>query len=278
MAIASERALRRCALVALAVSAAEIVALCAIEFSAECSTLSCATDRTELGDRVGTQALTLQAAATVYAWLSGGVAAAWIAADAILLLLLAIVSSDVGRVLHRYVGLAFCVERVLLTISNLSASSSLSYAQFLLTAALRSLSLVFLGGYACIESIPQVCGSLGRGAPRLPPAAVMGTELGFVLCGTGFVALSIAKPLPWRADKVSFASAALGAALNVLAMLLKFSLGSVALLAVACALDTVLAYRLWTSSDGTPYRHSSLIFPVIFVAPSVYLLYGGDDA
>ena len=255
----------------MAFSAVQLTVVCVLNFSSACSTVSCATDAGELADRLSTQALTLQAVATYYAWQYVQLPTAFAVSDTLALLILAIVSSDVAGDLHNYVALLFVTQRILVTFSV--SDGSLPLDRLYMLVLLRSLSLIFLGGYACPVVIPTLCETLST--PILPPILVLLTELGVALSGVGFLFLDLVKPpVAWAADRLTVCAFGVAVVLHLTVIIAKFSTGTLAFMLLASFMDSVLAWRLWKVSSTQWYDIRSLPMCVVLVLTPMWLVLG----
>lgn len=260
----------RRAYVALLVSSTlQIASLCAIGIT-KCSTVSCAIDETEVADRIGTQALTLQAVATAYAWWSVGVPVHLAVPDVALILALSIVSDDVSRAGHVVISLSLATTRaIIIATSRRSPSICAMYT----IVALRSCALVFLLGYACPHVIDQVCDDLAT--TPLPPAVVMLVELGLSVSGVAYVVVLLCEFPSWESDVFAPLVVAFGGVANVVVAIRSGSPGGGALLAMAAFVDGRLARMLWSvrAPDGRALKKESLPLAVIVVPAALFALW-----
>ena len=228
------------------VSLLQICSVCLSTYSDSCFTVSCLTDSSEIADRIGVQALTLQIPATVYVWHRMRLPLPLSLLDACLLSTVALVSTDVSKEGHRYVSLAFVCYR--LVVSLVARFSSISSLQFLCLFSLRILISLFTYGYSCVTILP-FCFAAGWASP-LPPLGVLVTELGFFVFGTAFFALSVREDPPSEgAREYSYAFLA-SSLLSAVRAITSGSLPSAALLCVPLLFDLSLG----NSFRSAPYE------------------------
>lgn len=243
----------------------------AVANASECATVSCATDRGEVSDRISSVALSLHASGSVLLWAKRRASTALAAMDVTLLLALAVVSSDVSGLAHNYIALGFIVVRVVLIVSTGAPGGALDLVSLFLVVALRSFSLVFLVGYACPNVIPETCASLARSTPLTRPVA-LAVETGMVVSGMAYMVAVFDERPGWRADALALLSFAVAIAGNAVLAIARPSPGAALLLTIGSLIDIALATRLWQSRDGRRVALESAPLAAMLLAPLVYAL------
>ena len=187
--------------------------------------------------------------------------------DVILLISLAVVSSDVSSVAHNYIALTFLAVRVILIVT---LEQSASLVSLYLVVLLRFVALCFALGYACPFVIPEIC--LGLSAKNtLSDSYALALETALVACGTGYMMASTKKGIAWSADALSIIALAIAIVGNIILAILRFSVGVVFLLSVVSVIDLTLLLRLYkTRNVRTWYENDSILLIPLLLGPFVY--------
>lgn len=256
--------------VANSISAILLVVLAASNAS-QCATVSCAADSGELSDRVSSISLTMHAAGSTLVWMEKRALAALASMDVSLLLVLAVLSSDVAPTVHNYVALSFIIVRVILIISDSTAGCALDLLTLYMVVCLRSFSQFFVFGYACPNVIPEVCDTISASTP-LSQSAALFLETCMVVCNLGYMIFAVDSRPGWKSDVALPAALAVAVLGNLFIALLRWSPTSALLLAVGSSIDLALVIGLWSRRGDEKLKYESLPLAVLIFAPLVYAL------
>jgi hypothetical protein len=249
-------------------STVSLVMICIFNYSPECTTISCTTDSGEITDRVSSASLTLQAIGTIYVWQKNRIPVWLILIDLSLMFGVIVVSDDVAEEAHSYIALAFATVRILVTFTLVRSRPST--LQIYCIISLRSFGVVFLVGYSCVNAIPDLCATLSSAV--LPGPLVLASELGLVLSGVGYLALTLLEGPPWKSDGIAFATFSMGTALSAILLFVKFSWSSFWMVLILIFMDGVFVRRCWKEGNLKTYNPSSMGLAILVLSSSIYAL------